>query len=338
MIKDIICFANTVHDKDCYLIFGISDDLTVTGMIKQRKKQADIIDAISNLMFAGDVYPKIEVTTIYLDDIEIDVLTIFNIENTPIYLKKNYGQIIQGCIYSRVGDKNTQNKGNSDIIDIENLWKKRLGLTKSKLEYIYDHLNNKTEWNEYDGVFYNIYDPELTIEISDDDEASIPAFYSFALTNTHSWYEMLNIRYHETILDSWQLVILDSGKLSIPTPEWGYLIKEKNSLDNKYRYKYFEKDNNRYKIFSFLYDPQNSDNRYALNHLDDVVLFFANKKEREEFEIYIETNKDLLEQEIKNTEIHYSVYLKDGLNKDVYIQDLRVGCALTKLLSKWRTK
>ncbi len=131
-MKDIICFANTVHDKDCYIIFGIADDLTVTGMRKKRKKQADIIDAISKLMFAGDVYPKIEVTTIYLDNKEIDVLAIFNIEKTPIYLKKNYGVMFAGCIYSRVGDKNTQNKGNSDITDIENLWKKTPRFNKIK--------------------------------------------------------------------------------------------------------------------------------------------------------------------------------------------------------------
>ena len=40
LIKDIICFANTVHDEDCYIIFGVADDLTITGMTKPRKKQA----------------------------------------------------------------------------------------------------------------------------------------------------------------------------------------------------------------------------------------------------------------------------------------------------------
>lgn len=49
LIKDIICFANTVHDENCYLIFGVSNDLVLTGMKKARIKQADIIDAISNL-------------------------------------------------------------------------------------------------------------------------------------------------------------------------------------------------------------------------------------------------------------------------------------------------
>lgn len=141
-----ICFANTVHDENCYLIFGVADDLNVTGMQKPRRKQADIIDAISNLIFAGDVYPVVEVKTIVFDGTELDVLTIFNVENTPIYLKKQYGQMRPGCIYTRIGDKNTSDNGNADMIDIENLWRKRLGLTKPPLEYIYDRLRNKAEY------------------------------------------------------------------------------------------------------------------------------------------------------------------------------------------------
>lgn len=70
LIKDIICFANTVHDENCYLIFGVSDDLSVTGMKKARRKQADIIDTISTLTFAGDAYPAIDVKTVVYYDVK----------------------------------------------------------------------------------------------------------------------------------------------------------------------------------------------------------------------------------------------------------------------------
>lgn len=88
LIKDIICFANTSHDENCYLIFGISDDLQITGMRQPRKKQANIINAIENLHFAGDNYPKISVETNFYNGIEIDILIIYNTDKTPIYLKK----------------------------------------------------------------------------------------------------------------------------------------------------------------------------------------------------------------------------------------------------------
>ena len=58
------------------MIFGVADNLEIKGMQKPRKKQADIIDSISNLIFAGDVYPTVEVKTIVFDGVELDVLTI----------------------------------------------------------------------------------------------------------------------------------------------------------------------------------------------------------------------------------------------------------------------
>ena len=32
LMKDIICFVNTVHDEDCYIIFGVTNSLEVVGM------------------------------------------------------------------------------------------------------------------------------------------------------------------------------------------------------------------------------------------------------------------------------------------------------------------
>ena len=54
LLKDIICFANTPHDANCYLLFGIDDDGHIVGMKKNRRKQADILEAMDNLWFIGD--------------------------------------------------------------------------------------------------------------------------------------------------------------------------------------------------------------------------------------------------------------------------------------------
>ena len=339
LLKDIICFANTVHSKDCYIIFGVADDLTVTGMKKDRRKQADIIDALSKLKFAGDIYPKIELTTIDIDYKDVDILRIFDVEKTPIYLKENYGQMRPGCIYTRVGDKNTPDKGNADMTDIENLWRKRFGLTKSKLEYIYDHLANKTEWNEFEELFYNIYYPELTIEVKRDvdDDRLVPEFYAFAMTNHHTSYETLNIKCQQTILESYQIVVLDGGRLSVPTPTWGKVIYEDNRFHKKYDYKYYEKDNLTFKVFKFLYDPENGDHRFALWHYQDVILFYESKKEREDFEAYINENKEEFEKRYKELNRTFLVELTDKtLNKDVYIKRLRTGCVLSNMYEEWK--
>ena len=91
LIKDIICFANTVHDKDCFLIFGINDYLKVCGMEKERTNQCFILDTLSKLQFAGDVQPDIELKTATVQSdiepdtmVEVDILIIYNTYLTPI--------------------------------------------------------------------------------------------------------------------------------------------------------------------------------------------------------------------------------------------------------------
>lgn len=336
LIKDIICFANTVHDKNCYLIFGVADNLDVKGMQKTRRKQAGIIDTISNLIFAGDVYPTVEVKTIVFDGVELDVLTIFNVEKTPIYLKKQYGQMRPGCIYTRIGDKNTPDNGNADVADIESLWRKRLGLTKPPLEYIYDRLDNKAEWTTFDNGYYNVYRPEYTIEIYPNDDDSDVEFYAYAMQNSNTSYDELNIKYQTTILDSYQIVVLDGGRLQIPTPTWGFICRDEYGLHPKYSYKYYVCGSKQYRLLKFLYDPQNDDHRYAFMHLQEVVVFYDTDEERLAFEAYIEGHQNLLIDKI--SEITRFDHINTDLDgkTEIYRERLKTGVALNVLLEEWR--
>lgn len=337
LIKDIVCFANTVHDENCYLIFGVADNLDLTGMRKPRKKQADIIDAISKLIFAGDVYPSVDVKTVIFDGIELDVLTIFNVENTPIYLNRQYGQMRPGCIYTRVGDKNTPNNGNADVTDIENLWRKRLGLIKPPLECIYDRLHNKLEWSVYDNGYYNVYRPEYTIEILKNyDDDLFAEFYAYAMPNSYTSYYKLNIKYQTTILDSYQIVVLDSGRLQIPTPIWGYVCYDKYGFDKQYSYKYFVMDSKRYRLLRFLYDPQNGDHRYAYRKLQQVVIFYYSDEEKLAFEAYIESHQNLVSEKLSESTLFDYIATDSDKKTEVYKERLRIGVILNQLLEEWR--
>ena len=87
LLHDILCFANTVHDNDCYLIIGVSDTGEIVGVNEEnRRNQANILDLLSNTDFAGDNIPKVKLDTIKVEGKEIDVLTIFNSYNVPYYL------------------------------------------------------------------------------------------------------------------------------------------------------------------------------------------------------------------------------------------------------------
>lgn len=133
---------------------------------QNRRKQEDILDMLSNTMFAGDNSPEVRVDTLWLEGVEIDVLTVLNSFNVPFYLKcksKKYNNIKEGYIYTRVGDKNTPINQNAGIQQIEMLWKKRLGLTQPPLEQIISRLDNKSEWAWHEETRYNIYKPEFML-------------------------------------------------------------------------------------------------------------------------------------------------------------------------------
>ena len=215
---------------DCYLIIGVSDSYKVVGVSDDRRKQSDIIDMLSNLSFAGDNIPEISVEIIIVKEKTVDVLIIHNTYKTPIYLKKQYGAMRPGCIYTRNGDKNTQDNGNAEIDEIENLCRKRLGLTKPPIEYIIEHLSNKLEWTEHGDYVYNLYKPEYQFHFYDDEEYSDiidnrDEFYAYSQTNEHIIFSMLDIMTHSTVLDSYQIVTLDGGRLSLPVPEWGHSVR-----------------------------------------------------------------------------------------------------------------
>lgn len=339
LIKDIICFANTVHDENCYLIFGIADDLTLTGMQQTRRKQADIIDALSNLVYAGDNVPSISIKTITYKNVELDILVIYDTSRTPIYLKKTYGDMIQGCIYARVGDRNTPNRGNADITTIENLWRKHLGLTKPPIEYIFDSLSNKLEWSESENGFYNIYRPEFSIQRIFEEEYEMnrgaDEFYSYAQTNESTSYYMLNIIANGTSIDTYQVVNLDSGRLSIPVAEWGFV-----HFDNPYSdvvgYKYYIVNSHLEKLLRFMYDPQNMEERWAFRNYEKLVLFFESESEKLSFEEYVDYHKAELKSRVELSSEYDHIVTENVTKTNGCKRSLRTSIVLKDMLEEYR--
>lgn len=337
LIKDIICFANTVHDENCYIIFGVSDNLKIVGMSKKRRIQADIIDSLSNLVFAGDISPKISVETITLSGIVLDVLVIDNVECTPIYLNNDYGKMKKGCIYTRVEDRNTPDNGNANINQIEKLWKKRLGLTKPPYEFIIDRLQNPEEWKEYDGDFYNIYKPEFRLHIRQIDcrTEKLPEFYAYTQSNPNVYYSYLDIIANNTILDTYQIVYLDGGRLILPVPEAGYIYGNEMNQDN-YMYRYYIVNDSKYRLLEFMYNSENLEQKIAYSNLMKVVLQFNSEKERKEFENYINGHLDQLRTHIRSKSYFTDMAELKGEKRYSILDRLKIGDSLNKILLNWR--
>lgn len=339
LIKDIICFANTVHNKDCYLIFGVNDSCEIVGMQKPRRKQSDILDTISKLTFASSHAPSIAVDSVTLESQKIDVLTVFNTDQTPLYLNRQYGKMKAGCIYTRTEDRNTPDNGNASFSEIEFLWKKRFGMTKPALSFILDHLANKHEWNELEQTYYNIYRPEFVLSVHEDDSdrfsRDADEFYGYVQTNSRMSFELVDLKANNTVLMTKPLAVLDSGRLIVPVPDWGFIHRGAVTRD-PIAYKYYIEGSDTEKILHFLYDPENEEQYYALMRHMEVVLLFHSQQEKESFEDFCLSRLDSIEKYVSDN--MESVYVDDSTKIKVktYKKRILIGNYLNQLLQEFR--
>jgi hypothetical protein len=207
LIHDILCMANNRADSDAFIVYGIADsNYNVVGVEndENRRNQQNIIDILKSKKFISGIRPRIEMRTFKIENHEVDVLTIKNSTDTPYFLTENFkdsGRIVYAHhIYTRVGDTNTDIDKSADINNIEYLWKKRFLLNRSPFEQIIKRLENKKEWKRYEDTYFNIYNPEFTITLEEDDKNLTPEFYSYAMMNETTLFQILNANYFGTKL------------------------------------------------------------------------------------------------------------------------------------------
>ncbi len=337
LLKDIICFANTIHDDDCYIIFGITDNLKIKGMRGKRRKQADIINLIDGHDFAGSLRPKVSVDTIKIQGKKLDILTIFNSNMTPYYLKKNFGGMYANCIYLRKEDTNTPDKSSADYYDIEKLWMKRFHLLGSKLDFIINNLD-KNDWKYVDEKYFYIKDPQYTIEFCDEEIVNEPDYYSYNMVNSTSYYGELYLCLQKTTLLKLNTVVLDGGRLEIIVPEVHYFYRDKFGLSPKYLYKYYIEDSYNYKLLKFIRSfTDNEESNFAFKKLKEVILIFKSFDEKNSFDKYINSHINTFKKELKNlSEKFYNIDCNNEQKKLNHIKDLNTGKALNKMLEQWR--
>lgn len=158
---------------------------------------------------------------------------------------------------------------------------------KNKLEYIFDTLRDVDNWDRTQDDFIDGYyfkeNPSYMIEIIDEDNNNTE-FYSYLMTNESTSYATLNLKYNTTCIYSTQVVSLDSGRLKTIVPLSGYFKYEGHT----YKYKYFIKDCKEIILRDFLFNLKktydNSEEAYAMKRLNEVVIEFETKEEKEDFE------------------------------------------------------
>lgn len=308
LLHDIICMANNLSNRDAYIIMGIQDKpIKITGVKQFSNKwtQENYQDFLQNLTWAGDMIPTVEFRTI--NDGDLDVLIIKKSNKIPFYITKKYSKVRENQIYVRKGSKNTAIDSQAEIGDIEKLFEFRFGLTPFPKERVINYITDHNHWTEMKGNYetrswYYEKFPEYTMELVDDpqnDELRAPV-YALIHPNVRTTWEILRIKYHQTILLEFSSHYIDEYRGLSVQPRYNFLklFEGVNNINLKTNFYYYLADSVEINLMYLLEELHEQDGEALRQHLS-LIPVFKNDDEREAIEKYVEENKSKILVKIK---------------------------------------
>lgn len=308
LLHDIICMANNMSNHDAYIIMGISDHpVEITGVKQFTKKwtQESYQDFLQKLSWAGDCVPSVELRSINNGNIE--VLVVRKSNKVPFYLTKRYNKVNENHIYVRKGAKNTAIDSQAEIGDIEKLFEFRFGLIPFPKERVINYITEYDHWIEMKGNYetrswYYEKFPEYTMELVDDpknDELK-PPVYSLIHPNVRTTWEILRLKYHQTILLEFSSHYIDEYRGLSVQPRYNFLklFEGVNNINLRTIYYYYVVDSVEINLMYLLEELHEQDGEALRQHLN-LIPVFKNDDEREAIEKYVEENKAKILVEIK---------------------------------------
>ena len=146
---------------------------------------------------------------------------------------------------------------------------------------------------------------------------------------------MLDVKAKGTTLEKFQIVNLDSGRLSVPVPKWGFVHMEPYD-PAPIGYKYYVKDSHTERLLRFMYDPENADERWAFENFEKIVLFFRDDNEQKCFEEYVDYNIGDLKKRVAECDDYDYIETESEKKTAGYKRSLRVSLILKMMLTEFR--
>lgn len=303
LLRDIMNFVNTPHHDDCYIILGIDDkDGKIVGVEKDpnRKSKQQLQDYLRRQPFAQNWYPLTNVETFKLSRHCIDVITIKNSNNVPIYLSRRVtrkgGPMQPGLIYSRINDSNTPVNESTSDKQMELLWLKRFHLDVSIYDRYKAILMRPEDWEQIiteDNRESYIYlrDPNFAIKVDGPLENKNSHFESFMVSEFNVRVEWFIIRLfygNNEIYYNYDIPIDDSPAEMI-IPDHNFI--NVNGVFNGISYHCYVKDELPYILTNFINDVRDVSH---VSHWWDFVtsdnVIYKNKKEKAHYEKMVSDN------------------------------------------------
>ncbi|MCM0596085.1 helix-turn-helix domain-containing protein [Weissella uvarum] len=318
LIKDIFSFVNTSHHDDCYLIIGVTDDQDCVGVLEDenRKNQQMVIDTLRQCPISGGVIPKISVDTYTVDEKEIDVITIYDTDELPVFLSQDYPKnpkgnkiIHAGQIFTRNKDVNTGIVSTASFGQTEVLWKKRMGLDLPIKQRYGRVLSEVQNWEYFEnrrnecGYVYTV-DPDFVImlEDMDEDRDELMAF-SLNLFRKRINTCHIDLMFRNVLVDSFNGVFLDSRNALVVMPDMGFVEGMGEPLTGQ-SYYYYLKSNLNYKLQMMIQKVPHgiAGGCEQLRPFYESVVLYNEESEKEEIEHNILAKEPSIEEEIDVSE------------------------------------
>ena len=318
LVKDIICFANTSHSKDCFLIFGAEDDGTPHAMTRQRRNQNELNTLLSQpLKWAGGNQPIVSLETMEIKGNTYDIVIVYDSDKTPYYLEQDYAPDIkypsnatnedkknvderrkrktlrQGVIYVRTGDNTTPFERIANPLSVENLWKKRFHLLVPAKEQFIEAMAIPENWFMSDDIYYDVYRPEFTLRPVQE-LSPFTEYYVQLFPDREAYSLKYSCNCRDTSLFPIHTVLIDGARWQIPYPK----VEIFNLSGQRYYYFYEESD---FMISYKFFNRDCSDAPRYYKTLTEYVLCLKDENEHLEFKQWVQNNQSAFGAEYKKT-------------------------------------
>lgn len=339
LLHDIICMANNLVNRDCYIIIGVDEenDFSFANISEDpnRKTTQNIVDFLREKKFAGGIRPTVYVQPLIFSNIMIDIIIIKNDYNTPYYLMDKYRGVNANSIYVRLMDTNTPKTTSADRNNVEYLWRKYFHLDSDPLERILFYLLKPEDWlpcfTEYSFSEYYRYSPEYTINANLDNSRNGYEFYLFCQADSMPHWHDITIRFHQTIIASLDGIALDGGRYFTAAPNTSFIHKNDITIS----YPYFVKVSLEYIVHQYYYRNRNSEEQLSHELFINCVLLFESTREKKEFEQYALQNIDRVNLLYDKESISFFPESDEDFIKKMK-QDYKNALGLKQLLKEFR--
>lgn len=357
-IKDIFSFVNTSHHEDCYIILGIDDNQNVIGLDEDddnRKTQQQLIDWVRTWPTANYMIPPIEISSITINEKLIDIITIRDTKNIPIYLNKRYKGVDAWQIFTRNKDVNTPRNDSANFWDIEELWKKRFSLNQTIQNRYIEVLKDTNNWsyfvnNDQSGFLYNL-NPDFYITMEDDNQNrhEILSYSLDCIRKNLSWM-VFNFNYRNITIDYTLGNHLDGARVLIVSPQMS-ILKDNNPMNKTGNLSFysFKEDSldyylNRLIVNTDIYLPRES-TQYTVSRIEESIVFFENDEEEKLisnsiFTMFPDLHENIIpsEEEIESYISMVAMDVKDvSLNNRHYINIILTENRLGKFIKEHKS-